>query len=298
MRRQVFRCAVAPALSVGKRFLTPAEPYTPRGKTMSSDELNRNTLIEDARVISVNATYNNPTENYTWDTADVKNVRITHKKPRGIVDNLAYGTTKLIRFAFDILSGYKFGPVTDNKALRRICFLETIAGVPGMVAGSIRHLSSLRRMRRDHGWIHTLLEEAENERMHLLTFIQLYNPGYAFRFLVKVTQVILYNVLCLAYLVSPRYCHRLVGYIEEEAIRTYTHIIELIEEGKLFQNAECPKIAISYWKLADNAKMLDLMIAVRADEAGHKLVNHTFADMHAEGLQNSTNPFLVKPHPK
>ena len=40
----------------------------------------------------------------------------------------------------------------------------------------LRHLRSLRRMNRDHGWIHTLLEEAENERMHLLTFVQLKQP--------------------------------------------------------------------------------------------------------------------------
>jgi hypothetical protein len=29
----------------------------------------------------------------------------------------------------------------------------------------MRHMRSLRSMRRDNGWIHTLLEEAENERM-------------------------------------------------------------------------------------------------------------------------------------
>lgn len=34
-----------------------------------------------------------------------------------------------------------------------------------MVAGMLRHMHSLRGMKRDHGWIHTLLEEAENERM-------------------------------------------------------------------------------------------------------------------------------------
>ena len=37
----------------------------------------------------------------------------------------------------------------------------------------LRHMRSLRTMERDHGWIHTLLEEAENERMHLLTFMTL-----------------------------------------------------------------------------------------------------------------------------
>ncbi len=70
----------------------------------------------------------------------------------------------------------------------RMCFLETVAGVPGMVAAMLRHLRSLRTMRRDNGWIHTLLEEAENERMHLLTFLQLRQPGPLFRGAVLVTQ--------------------------------------------------------------------------------------------------------------
>ncbi|CAN0464320.1 unnamed protein product, partial [Hapterophycus canaliculatus] len=73
--------------------------------------------------------------------------------------------------------------------LNRVIFLETVAGIPGMVAGALRHLTSLRRMRsRDHGWIHTLLEEAENERMHLLTFLKLKQPGPIFRFAVMISQ--------------------------------------------------------------------------------------------------------------
>ena len=47
-------------------------------------------------------------------------------------------------------------------------------------AGMIRHLRSLRTMKRDHGWIPTLLEEAENERMHLMTFIKIKQPGASF----------------------------------------------------------------------------------------------------------------------
>lgn len=43
-----------------------------------------------------------------------------------------------------------------------------VAGVPGMVGGMLRHLRSLRTMSRDHGWIHTLLEEAENGTPSLL----------------------------------------------------------------------------------------------------------------------------------
>ena len=53
----------------------------------------------------------------------------------------------------------------------------------------LRHMRSLRSMRRDNGWIHTLLEEAENERMHLLTFLQLRQPGLFFRGMVLLSQV-------------------------------------------------------------------------------------------------------------
>lgn len=61
--------------------------------------------------------------------------------------------------------------MTEKKWLNRVVFLETVAGVPGFVAAMHRHLRSLRGLKRNQGWIHTLLEEAENERMHLLTFL-------------------------------------------------------------------------------------------------------------------------------
>jgi hypothetical protein len=62
-----------------------------------------------------------------------------------------------------------------------VIFLETVAGVPGFVGGMHRHLMSLRYMKRDYGWIHTLLEEAENERVHLHTFMHLKKPTVLFR---------------------------------------------------------------------------------------------------------------------
>lgn len=49
-------------------------------------------------------------------------------------------------------SGYSFGPINESKLLRRVVFLETVAGIPGMVAGALRHLGSLRNMKRDHGY--------------------------------------------------------------------------------------------------------------------------------------------------
>ena len=82
------------------------------------------------------------------------------------------------------------------------------SGVPGFAAAMIRHLHSLRRLQRDHGWIHTLLEEAENERMHLMTFMALRNPGPIFRYSVILTQYLFTFSFSLAYLINPNFCHR------------------------------------------------------------------------------------------
>ena len=41
------------------------------------------------------------------------------------------------------------------------------------------------------------------------------------------------SLFSLAYLISPRFCHRFVGYLEEEAVRTYTHCLEVITKHTL-----------------------------------------------------------------
>jgi Alternative oxidase len=49
-----------------------------------------------------------------------------------------------------------------------------------------------------------------------------------------------------------------------------------------------PEIATHYWRLKPDAKMRDLILAVRADEANHRDVNHTFASI----PKDQRNPFL------
>lgn len=63
--------------------------------------------------------------------------------------------------------------MTEKQWVTRAVFLETVAAIPGFVGGMHRHMKSLRTMERDHGWIHHLLEESENERMHLFIFLHL-----------------------------------------------------------------------------------------------------------------------------
>ena len=145
---------------------------------------------------------------------------IDFRKPKGLIDWTAYTGVATLRLVFDLLSGYKLQKKMDTleerAVLSRCIFLETVAGVPGFAAGMMRHLQSLRKMERDHGWIHTLLEEAENERMHLLTFMQLRRPGLLFRFVVINTQIIFTLCFCLAYLFSPHLCHRCLAYFDSK----------------------------------------------------------------------------------
>src|SRR5579859_2186298 len=94
--------------------------------------------------------------------------------------------------------------MTEKDWMLRIVFLETVAGVPGMVGGMVRHLRSLRKIEKEGRWIETLLEEAENERMHLMTFMLIKKPGIWTRLMVVGAQGVFCNAFFFAYLMySP-----------------------------------------------------------------------------------------------
>jgi ubiquinol oxidase len=193
-----------------------------------------------------------------------------HYQPRGFSDRVAWLFTKAMRFFADTFFQKRYG--------HRAVVLETVAGVPGMVAGMWTHLTSLRKMQTGYGpKIHTLLSEAENERMHLMTFIEIAKPNAVERLLVLVAQAIFWNLFFIIYVMFPRTAHRIVGYFEEEAVYSYTEYLKEIDAGKI-PNTPAPQIAIDYWKLAKDATLRDVVIAVREDEAKHRDVNHQFAD--------------------
>jgi ubiquinol oxidase len=150
-----------------------------------------------------------------------------------------------------------------------------------MVGGSLQHLRALRRMESDHGWIRTLLDEAENERMHLMTFIQIARPSRLERLLILIVQGVFYNFFFLLYMISPRTAHRVVGYLEEEAVYSYTEYLAGVDDGS-YANVPAPEVAIDYWNLSADARLRDVIIVVRADEAQHRDVNHEFADQLAQ----------------
>ena len=192
-----------------------------------------------------------------------------HHQPQDLSDRLAVAFVTALRFVADTFFAKRYG--------HRAVVLETVAAVPGMVGGALQHLRSLRRMTDDKGWIRTLLDEAENERMHLMTFVHIAKPSRLERTLILLTQGVFYNAFFMLYLISPRTAHRVVGYFEEEAVVSYTLYLEEIDAGK-HENVPAPQVAIDYWKLAPDARLRDVVLTIRDDEAGHRDVNHGFAD--------------------
>lgn len=190
-----------------------------------------------------------------------------HVAPQGASDKVAFAFVKLLRFFADKLFAKRYG--------HRAVVLETVAAVPGMVGGLWQHLTALRKMRDDEGWIRTLLDEAENERMHLMTFIEIAQPSWFERALIVAVQLVFYNFYFFLYLFAPRTAHRVVAYFEEEAVYSYTQYLAEVDAGT-HENVAAPQIAIDYWQLPRDARLRDVILAVRADEAEHRDVNHFF----------------------
>ncbi|XP_073047866.1 ubiquinol oxidase 2, mitochondrial-like isoform X1 [Primulina eburnea] len=199
-----------------------------------------------------------------------------HHVPKKFVDKVAYRTVKLLRIPTDLFFKRRYGC--------RAMMLETVAAVPGMVGGMLLHLRSLRKFQQSGGWIKALLEEAENERMHLMTMVELVQPKWYERFLVLTVQGVFFNAFFVLYLMSPKLAHRVVGYLEEEAVHSYTEYLKDIESGAI-KNVPAPAIAIDYWRLPKDATLKDVIIVIRADEAHHRDVNHFASDVHFQGKE-------------
>ena len=199
----------------------------------------------------------------------IKNKLITHRKPKKISQYIAFKIVRFLRFFADAFFSMRYG--------HRAVILETVAGVPGMVGGMFQHLRSLRSCKNDDGWIKALLDEAENERMHLMVFIEIAQPNWFERFLIISVQFVFFFFYSLAYIFMRETAHRFVGYLEEEAVISYTQYLEEIDSGTI-ENVQAPQLAIEYWNLPKDARLREIIVAVRQDEINHRDDNHAFAD--------------------
>ena len=191
-------------------------------------------------------------------------------KPKNFSDLFALSMTKFFRFVADTFFAKRYG--------HRAVVLETIAGVPGMVAGMLIHLRSLRKMQTGYGdQIREMLAEAENERMHLMFFIEIAKPNIFERILVILAQGVFMSFYLFMYIFFPKTSHRMIGYFEDEAVKSYTEYLDLVQNGKVM-NIRAPQLAIDYYNLKKNARLSDLIISVRADEMHHSDTNHKYAE--------------------
>jgi len=178
--------------------------------------------------------------------------------------------TKFFRFVADTFFAKRYG--------HRAVVLETVAGVPGIVAGVWLHLKSLRKMKTGYGPdIREMLSEAENERMHLMFFIEIAKPNWFERYLVLFAQLIFMLFYFVLYVIDYKTAHRMIAYFEEEAVKSYTDYLRLVESGEV-ENVPAPRLAIQYYEMGSNAKLSDLIRHVRADEQHHSEVNHKYAN--------------------
>ena len=157
------------------------------------------------------------------------------KTPTNFSDLFALSMTKFFRIIADTFFAKRYG--------HRAVVLETIAGVPGMVAGMLIHLRSLRSMKTGYGpQIREMLAEAENERMHLMFFIEIAKPNWFERYLVLFAQLIFMIFYFILYVIDYKTAHRMIAYFEEEAVKSYTDYLGLVERGEV-ENVPARRLA-------------------------------------------------------
>merc|ERR1719152_4023 len=103
--------------------------------------------------------------------------------------------------------------------------------------------------------------------------------------------------LTALYVMRPQYLHRFVGYLEETAVHTYTNIVKMTDTpgtqlNQAWKDVPAPKAAIDYWKMSEDAKWVDCLNRMLADESHHRDVNHALASMSTEALYGKDNPFV------
>uniref|UniRef100_A0A8R7TML3 Ubiquinol oxidase n=1 Tax=Triticum urartu TaxID=4572 RepID=A0A8R7TML3_TRIUA len=122
-----------------------------------------------------------------WDTyrPDTSIDVAKHHEPKALADKVAYFVVRSLRVPRDLFF--------QRRHASHALLLETVAAVPPMVGGVLLHLRSLRRFEHSGGWIRALMEEAENERMHLMTFMEVTQPRWWERALVLAAQGVFFN---------------------------------------------------------------------------------------------------------
>ena len=107
-------------------------------------------------------------QNHIWTESEIQERMLTANMkhvPQNLSESVLQKAVRAAYHMFNFVTGYNHTDPPTSAIGYRLIILESVAGVPGMLGGMFRHFRSLRQLERDHGFIFTLLEEAENERM-------------------------------------------------------------------------------------------------------------------------------------
>lgn len=236
-------------------------------------------------------------QNGIWSQNEIELTRkqVYLHQPKSWIDSILYQLMKQSYHLFNILTKYQENNPTINSIEFRLIVLASISGIPSFISSFCRYFRSLRTLSRDYGWIPCLLEEAENERMHLLICLRMFEANIIMRIFVFITQIFITPILFLIYLIHPKALFRFVGYLDETAVHTYINLLKHIETPGTqlydqWKDLPAPPLAISYWKLPLDAKWIDVLKAMMMDKATHRDVNHTFATIQGD----DPRPYLQK----
>ncbi|MEO8125825.1 MAG: alternative oxidase [Bryobacteraceae bacterium] len=192
----------------------------------------------------------------------------SHEAPTTLGDRFAYA----LAYGVDLWADFLFRDRYAHRAL----VLESIAAVPGMIGALLIQLRSARRLSSDHGMVRALVSEAENERMHLLVFRQIAIPLWWELAVIKIGQLVFVAGYFILYVLAAPVAHRLVAYLEENTIGSYSAYLDQLHSGRQ-RNAPAPPMAIAYWRLPPTATLIHVVTAIRDDEAEHRDQNHALA---------------------
>ncbi|GAB5354304.1 hypothetical protein AAMO2058_000107400 [Amorphochlora amoebiformis] len=267
----------------------------------SGDEGVPNTHFRLSRIehpLKLPKVWKNPTQNHIWEEEEIEKLMksLPTHTPVTMSDKIMHFLVKKVLYnGFNWITGFNKENPSRRSCEWRLIILESVAGCPGMVAAGMRHFRSLRTLQRDYGWIHTLLEEAENERMHLIVCMKTFDVGIGTRIAVMLGQYVVVSFLAITYIINPKSLHRFVGYLEETASQTYFDLVKITNTPGTYLNRDwgdlkAPAVAKNYWRMKDDAMWVDVLKNLFADETNHRDVNHTFAGM----KNDDPNPFVEK----
>ncbi|KAK0589383.1 hypothetical protein LWI29_013516 [Acer saccharum] len=121
-------------------------------------------------------------------------------------------------------------------------------------------------------------------------------PQWKERAIVVAVQGVFFNAYFVAYLASPKLAHRIVGYLEEEAVISYTEFLKDLDNGSM-ENVPAPAIAIDYWRLPEDSTLRDVVMVIRAnDQVHHCDLNRYASDIQCQGHELNDAPAPIGYH--